>query len=172
MDIISHGLWGGIAFGRTSKKNFWLSFLFGMGPDLVAFTLFGILILLGKAKLPDFTSERPDPSSIPYYVYQLYNFSHSLIVFAALFAILWLIFRRPLWVFCAWGLHILVDIPTHSNRFFPTPFLWPVARFEINGHNWATPEILIPNVVLLTIIYAWFFLVGRKKHSQNIGLRP
>ncbi|MGB7949040.1 MAG: hypothetical protein WCH75_15250, partial [Candidatus Binatia bacterium] len=77
-----------------------------------------------------------------------------------------------IWVFCAWGLHILVDIPTHSYKFFPTPFLWPVSGFEINGHNWATPEILIPNVVFLTIIYAWFFFVGRKKHSQSIGLRP
>ena len=163
MDIISHGLWGGIAFGRTSKKSFWLSFLFGMGPDLLAFTPFAILILLGMAKLPDFTREPPDPNSIPNYVYQLYNFSHSLIVFAALFAILWLIFRRPMWVFCAWGLHILVDIPTHSYKFFPTPFLWPVSGFEINGHSWATPEIFIPDLVLLTILYAWFFLIGKKR---------
>jgi len=125
MDIISHGLWGGIAFGRTSKKSFWLSFLFEMGPDLLAFTPFAILIRLGMAKLPHFIREPPDPNSIPYYVYQLYNFSHSLIVFAALCAILWLIFRRPMWVFCAWGLHILVDIPTHSYKFFPRPLYGP-----------------------------------------------
>jgi membrane-bound metal-dependent hydrolase YbcI (DUF457 family) len=167
MDIISHGLWGGIAFGRTNKKSFWLSFLLGMGPDLLAFAPFFILILLGVVKRPNFSREPPDPNSIPHYVYQLYNFSHSLIVFALLFVILWLIFRRPIWEFCAWGLHILFDIPTHSYKFFPTPFLWPVSHFEINGHSWATREILIPDVLLLLILYAWFFLSKRKKHSQR-----
>jgi hypothetical protein len=166
MDIVSHGLWGGIAFGRRNKKSFWLSLLFGMGPDLLAFGPFVILVLLGVAKRPNFSREPPDPNSIPHYVYQLYNFSHSLIVFAILFAILWLILRRPIWVFCAWGLHIIFDIPTHSYRFFPTPFLWPVSGFEINGHSWATPEILIPNVLLLMILYVWFFLL-RKNRSQG-----
>jgi hypothetical protein len=36
MDVISHGLWGGVAFGRKNKKYFWWSFGFGIMPDLLS----------------------------------------------------------------------------------------------------------------------------------------
>lgn len=35
MDIVSHGLWGAIAFGRRTRSSFWLSFVFGIAPDFV-----------------------------------------------------------------------------------------------------------------------------------------
>ncbi len=37
MDIISHGLWGGITVGRKSGRSFWTAFCFGVAPDLFAF---------------------------------------------------------------------------------------------------------------------------------------
>ena len=37
MDIVSHGLWGAIAFGRKSRSSFWLAFLIGLAPDLFSF---------------------------------------------------------------------------------------------------------------------------------------
>ncbi len=163
MDIISHGLWGGVAFGRKSKKSFWLSFVFGILPDLIAFGPFFVLMFLRIVPRPNFSAEPPVPDSIPQFVYQVYNISHSLFVFVLLFGLLWIILRRPLWEFSAWGLHILMDIPTHSYKFFPTPFLWPFSHFEINGHPWASPEILIPDVILLVILYIWFFARKRKR---------
>ena len=166
MDILSHGLWGSLAFGRKNRRSFWLAFLFGIAPDLLAFGPYFALIFLGIAQRPKFL-EPPDPSLIPRFVFQIYNFSHSLVVFAALFGLLWLIFCRPIWEFSAWGLHILVDIPTHSSRFFPTPFLWPLSSFHVNGHPWATPEIFIPNVVSLIVLYAWFF--GRPYWKKRRG---
>jgi hypothetical protein len=156
MDIVSHGLWGALAFGRESRRSFWLAFLLGMGPDLSAFGPFFLLVFLGIKQRPRFT-EPPDPAIFPPFVHETYNVSHSLIVFALLFALLWIIFRRPIWEFSAWGLHILFDIPTHSYRFFPTPFLWPVSNFYIDGHPWSRPEIFIPNVILLVVLYAWYF---------------
>jgi len=172
MDIVSHGLWGSLAFGRKNRRSFLLAFLFGVAPDLLAFGPFFVLTFLGIEQRPRF-AEPPDPSIFPPFVHQTYQFSHSLIVFAALFGVLWLLLRRPVWEFPAWGLHILFDIPTHSNRFFPTPFLWPVSNFHVNGHSWATREIFIPNVILLVVLYAWFF--ARRywtRRSTAGGSRP
>ena len=37
MDILSHGLWGAIAFGRRNRPSFWLAFVIGLAPDLLSF---------------------------------------------------------------------------------------------------------------------------------------
>lgn len=166
MDIISHGLWGSIAFGRKNRKSFWAAFCFGVAPDFFSFGLFTISVWLGMASGPDWQSGAPSPDAIPQYVHSLYNITHSLVVFGIAFGLVWLIRRRPLWEMAAWGLHILVDIPTHSDRFFPTPFLWPVSSFHIDGHPWASPEIFFPNVVLLLILYVWYFLIRKRKPTS------
>lgn len=163
MDIASHGLWGGIAFGRKNKKSFWTAFLFGIMPDLLAFGPFFIGILLGFYQRPIFNgTEPPNPALIPSFVSKIYSTTHSLIVFAAVFFIVWLILKRPVYEMLAWGLHIFLDIPTHSYAFFPTPFLWPISHFEVNGISWSHPVIFVPDIILLVIFYAWYFLRKRK----------
>lgn len=160
MDIISHGLWGGIAVGRKNKKSFWLAFLFGVAPDLFSFGIFFL------ARLAGFYGEvhwggRPDADIVPSFVSCLYNFTHSLVIFAAVFFLLWLLNRRPIWEVCAWGLHIVLDIFTHSYSFFPTPFLWPVSDLKFDGRSWGDPIIFIPNISLLLILYVGFFVYRR-----------
>lgn len=168
MDIISHGLWGGIAVGRKSKKSYWLSLFFGVAPDLFSFGIFFMSTFLGFAERPHFGSEPPDLSLIPAYVGHLYNITHSLVIFALGFFVLWLIFRKPVWESLAWGLHVLLDIPTHTYKFFPTPFLWPISSFKLDGHSWGTPEIFIPDVTLLAVLYIWFFVISRRdKHNAQ-----
>ncbi len=173
MDIVSHGLWGGIAFGRKSKRSYWLAFLFGILPDLLAFgpyfvlTWLGVFNIPGLPRLPNIPREPPDPSLIPDFVFKVYNISHSLIVFLILFAIVWLILRRPLFELSAWGLHILIDIPTHSDKFFPTPFLWPASNLYINGHSWTSPEIFIPNVLVLVGLHVWFFIARQRRRFKT-----
>lgn len=156
MDILSHGLWGGIAFGRANRRSFGSAFGFGILADLVPFGPFYIAVLLGLAQRPHFGPEPPDPSLFPDYVHRAYSVTHSLVVFLLAFALLWMVFRKPIWESTAWGLHILFDIFTHSFRFFPTPFLWPISDFKVNSLHWGRPEIFIPNVVLLVLLYAWF----------------
>ena len=167
MDIVSHGLWGGIAFGRTNRRNFWLAFWFGILPDLCSFGPFYVAVLLGFAERPHFGHEPPDPSLIPAYVHRVYSVTHSLVVFLVAFALLWRVFRRPIREAFAWGLHILFDIFTHSYRFFPTPFLWPISDFKVSGWPWGMPAIFIPNVTLLALLYAWFFLRQPKASDRS-----
>lgn len=165
MDIISHGLWGSLALGRKSKKSFWLAFFFGIAPDLFSFGPFFAGVFLGLKPWPNFQIEPTQPI-MPSYVHSLYNITHSAIIFFLAFALVWIFLKGPLWEMLAWGLHILMDIFTHSYKFFPTPFLWPLSDFKINGWHWGSPWIFWPDVVLLVILYFWFFVV-RRKHAGH-----
>lgn len=168
MDIVSHGLWGGIAFGRTNRRSFGLAVGCGMLPDLVPFGPWRLAILLGLAQRPPYNGwEPPDPSLIPAYVHRLYSVTHSLVVFLVVFAVIGVVCRKPIWESCAWGLHIGMDIFTHSTRFFPTPFLWPISAVTVNGWPWGRPAIFVPNVLLLVLLYAWFWLYQSKAPDRS-----
>lgn len=167
MDIVSHGLWGGIAFGRKSRKSFLLSFCFGVAPDFLAFAPFFMGMILGLTPRVFTPGEPPPSSAIPAYIRSVYQITHSAIIFLIAFAAVAIILRRPLWEMLAWGLHILMDIPTHSNSFFPTPFLWPFSSFHINGVAWGNPMIFFPNIIMLAILYTIFFI--KKRRAKEHG---
>ena len=133
MDIVSHGLWGSIAFGRRNRRSFWLAFISGLAPDLFSFGIFSISVWLGLSERPNWSEGFPPPSSIPEYVHTLYNCTHSLLVFIWVFSLVWIYFRRPIWEFSAWGLHIIMDVFAHSDKFFPTPFLWPLSEKTVSS---------------------------------------
>ena len=123
MDVISHGLWGGITVGRSSRKSFWIAFLFGVAPDVFAFgPRFVVNLVTQGSEFFRNLGRRPELSEIPDHVFQLYNISHSLVVFAVVFGAVWLLRGKPMWEMCAWPLHILVDIFTHSLAFFQRRF--------------------------------------------------
>lgn len=172
MDIISHGLYGGIAFGRKAKYSYWKAFFFGVMPDLSSFGLLFILSALTIVSGPEFGSGPPDASKIPSFVYTLYDISHSLVVAGFVMSTVWLIRGKWMVELFAWPLHILVDIPTHSNAFFPTPFLWPLSDYEFNGVSWGHPYIFFPNVVFIILLYVWFYFSRKKQRtfdSNDIG---
>jgi membrane-bound metal-dependent hydrolase YbcI (DUF457 family) len=117
--------------------------------------------VLGLISGPDWRQGHPDQNLIPQFVHVLYNFTHSLIIFAFIFGLVWFFYRKPFLPLLAWGLHILIDIPTHSAAFFPTPFLWPVSDFMVNGISWGQPIIFYPDIVLVVCYLIWW--IKRKK---------
>ncbi|PIR24757.1 MAG: hypothetical protein COX62_05340 [Deltaproteobacteria bacterium CG_4_10_14_0_2_um_filter_43_8] len=157
MDIVSHGLWGGLIFGRKSKRVFLWAFLFGVLPDLLSFGIFSLMNVLGFSTAPNWSEGLPQMSEIPNYVHVSYNFTHSLIVFLGVFFLFRLVSKKYFWPMLAWPLHILVDIPTHTTRFFATPFLWPLFEYKFEGISWTNPYIFFPNLILLFIFYFLFF---------------
>ncbi|MFH0890864.1 MAG: hypothetical protein V1856_02435 [Candidatus Liptonbacteria bacterium] len=162
MDTLSHGLYGGIAFGRRSWKDYLVSFLFGVGPDILSFGPFFVAVFFGWESWVSRGYEKPDPAALPGYVHSLYDAAHSFLIYGLFFMLLWL--RRKnnfARLTLSWPLHILIDIPTHSGTFFPTPFLWPISDFYVDGHPWSNPEIFIPNVVLLVGLYAYWYTQRR-----------
>jgi hypothetical protein len=167
MDIISHGLWGGIAVGRKSRRDWWTSFAFSVAPDALSFGIFTVLAVLGLSAHPDWQSSAPDLSLIPAYVSVLYDITHSLVTFFVAFGIVWLIRRKPYLPMLAWAFHIILDIFTHSVEFFPTPYLWPFPFSPVDGISWGHPYIWYPNVALLAILYGAWYLVRRRERRRT-----
>lgn len=165
MDILSHGLWGGATVGRKNKKSFWLAFIFGIAPDFLSFGIFTPMVILGLAASPDSITHHIDPKLVPSFVYGIYDITHSLVVFISSFLLVALFLKKPMWEMCAWGMHIGLDIFTHSEKFFPTPFLWPLSNFHINGISWVEPIIFIPNLTALAAVYGYWYW---KKKSKKL----
>ena len=158
MDVMAHGLWGGVVFGRKSRWQWRGAFLLGMAPDLLAFGPF-LLTRIGRS----------DFRAFPDYVYQSYSITHSLVVWAVVAGAIWSVRRRFPWILGAWGLHALCDIPLHEISFFPTPYLWPLPTPFVNGIRWAQPALIIPNYVLLILAYTLWF--GLRYRHKTIGER-
>lgn len=146
MDIVAHGLWGGALFYAQGRKKFLAAVLIGMAPDLLSFGIFFVthpewltLRLVGNISGP------PPLTSLPLYVFQAYNLTHSLVIWAVAFVLLWQLMKKTPWLLSAWLLHILSDIPTHASSYFPTPFLWPFSTPFVNGIPWSTPWFMAVN---------------------------
>jgi len=167
MDFVSHGLWGGAAVGRKNLKLFLYAVLFSVLPDIAGEGIMFALVFLGADNMPSLSAGHPNITEFPAYAQNFYNATHSLLLFAAVFVIVWLLRKQIFWPLAAWGIHILIDIPTHSLRLFPTPFLWPISDFRVNGQSWDSPYILIPNYALLIIVYAWWYY--RKRAKRKLG---
>jgi hypothetical protein len=177
MDIISHALWSGALFKsinlklKKKKFNFWQAAFWGIFPDVFAFVIpfaifFPIIILQNGFNLTNLATiiQSPPYSGI---VEMLYNISHSLIIFTIVFLLIWLIFRKPIYILFGWLLHILIDIPTHLIGHFATPMLWPISDFKINGLiYWREPAFMIADAALLIIVY-WIILSKEKKNKKN-----
>ena len=171
----SHGYYftrplGSISFGRKNRRSFWISFLFGILPDFLAFAPLTLAMVLGLSNHEWQFGEPPDPNGLPAYIFQVYNVSHSLVIFALIFITLWFIFRRPIWEFSAWGLHILFDIPLIPLIFFRLRFcgrsqIWRSAEFL-----GATRLFLCPTFFYSPRFTSWFFLAtqGKKKVPRRL----
>lgn len=175
MDIFSHGLWSAAIYKGAKMKvkqplKTRLAVFFGIIPDLFSFTPLFIWLLggliFGYSSFSDFPRPdaaepaQPDTFLIFKITSALYSFSHSLITFIIIFGITFLIFKKPVWEMLAWFFHILIDIPTHSYKFYPTPFLWPISDFKFNGFLWSEPWFMILNYSALAIV---FFLLLRQR---------
>ncbi|OGI28700.1 MAG: hypothetical protein A2288_03860, partial [Candidatus Moranbacteria bacterium RIFOXYA12_FULL_44_15] len=168
MDILSHTLWvaaAGKAVNVKKKKplKVWMMAIFGLFPDLFAFSpafayMFASYIFPTLPKMYHPGPNQIEPATgntlfISNLTHNLYNLSHSLIVFFLIFGLIWLVFKQPIWEMGGWLIHILMDIPSHSYDFYPTPFLWPVSGFMINGIHWGTPRFMITNYSLIIAAY-------------------
>jgi membrane-bound metal-dependent hydrolase YbcI (DUF457 family) len=156
MDVIAHGLWGGAFFGRKDKPHWRAAFLLGAAPDVLAFGPF-LVTQIGSSDWVDF----------PRYVHQSYDVTHSLVVWAAVTGLVWLLRKSKSfpWIMAAWALHILCDIPLHSTDFFPTPYLWPLSTPLYNGTPWARQTFIIANYTALAVTY--FVLTGIQRRQNR-----
>ncbi len=150
MDIISHALYANLIFKEVPLEQRGLICFFAIIPDLISF-----VSIMGKGflrKIMHYTN--PPKNTFPKIVFKLYNISHSLIIWVFVFLIL-KILKLDYWalVYMGWGSHIVLDIFTHSNNFFPTPILWPLSKFHFSGIAWSNKWFMFFNYSLLLFLY-------------------
>lgn len=193
MDIFAHGLWAAAAYKaadnklgtsrRKKKLNIKAAALWGIFPDLFAFFVPWVLILVGLFQgsvhvkdIPGPDSiEPPPPGAFPPSIFNLalslYNISHSLFVFAVVVFAVWLMRKRIPWEMGGWLLHILIDIPTHSYAFFSTPFLWPLSGWKFShGIAWSNTWFMLLNYAALVYI-CWILFVKSRLAARRVALR-
>lgn len=164
MDIFAHFLWAFALFFKSKDK--WKAGLFGILPDVISFGPHLILSFIAGTAI----FGRPEISSIPGSVFILYNLTHSLVIFALVVLVVYLLTKKIHWFMAGWGLHILIDIPTHTKEFFPTPFLYPFPQPFIDGIRWSNPVFMKINYGLLVIVYAWLvYDLIRNKNLKKAG---
>ncbi len=159
-----------------------LAFAWGVLPDFVAFAPIFLLLVGGwiagqidPMRLPrteDLENLGVPLPAILSLTSIFYSITHSLIVFAFAFFLIILVrrsvfsagdpMRRPPWEMFAWLFHLLLDIVTHGREFYPTPFLWPLSDFHVNGVPWSHPWVFFTNWGLLLL----GFLVFRGKRDD------
>lgn len=187
MDIFSHGLWVGAAAKsvnvsqasgvRRQRLNVYWAMFWGAFPDFFAFTIPFLWIagqfIMGRPVAfprPEHAEPLAQGTIWPLQIaLRLYHLSHSAIIFLVVFFITALVFkyyiRRGIpWVISGWLIHILMDIPTHSYKFFPTPVFWPLFGWKFDGISWATPRFLIMNYTILIIVCGFLRFARRRKH--------
>ena len=181
MDILAHTLWttavarkGNIEGEKKGKKFkvniFWMAF-FGIFPDLFAFTIPFIIsfyrIITGQEIFSSFTTRHQVADGFNL-AHTLYQYSHSLVIWLLVFFIVWLIWRRPRWELLGWMFHILIDIPSHSVLFFPTPFLFPISSYVFPyGIAWSNMWFMITNYTALLLVWGGFLFKKHRKKSLN-----
>lgn len=139
--------------------------LFGVAPDLIQ--LLPVLVWSASQANPlastwDYISAVPGaepavPASVQWLSHHLHCITHSAVIAAVVAIIVWRV-RGALWArLIGWWLHIVLDVPTHSNDYYPVPFLYPLTYWAIDGIAWTNPWLLGANYAALAI--AWLVLI-------------
>lgn len=163
MDIFAHFFWAYAVF-RKSKKPLIAAF-FGILPDLLSF---GLLFIANIFSGKSFPRGPPNPATVPLFITNSYNFTHSLIIFLIALLIIYLITKKFYVFLLGWPLHILIDIPTHTSKIFPTPFLYPISTYTFSGISWGDPRFIIVNYSVLLITYLFIFRKNFAKLYKSI----
>jgi hypothetical protein len=188
MDILAHTLWANYGSRKANrmidKRNekkpevkpipklnvVWTSF-FGVFPDFFAFTIPTIIMFLGlmtgSTTLTELGSRQGPTVGTFSLASNLYQYSHSLVLWAVVFIVVWFIYKRPRFELLGWALHILIDIPSHVISFFPTPFLFPISNYHFPyGVSWGNKYYMIVNYSLL-LICTIYMMVSQKKLDKK-----
>lgn len=173
MDIVAHALWANLAAELVTRRRkqrlrrldrAW-AMLGAVAPDFLAFFPYLLASVFGSGGLLAYFFARWNqewgttflgyavPPGIPGYVYEIYGYTHSAVVWGVAALLAWLLLRRlPLWQL-GWGTHIALDVFTHDAGHFPTRLLYPFSGFHVDGVAWSDPLLFTCTYVALLICY-------------------
>ena len=169
MDIFAHALWtaaAAVALRPKLKQPLHVGWCvaWGVFPDFASF-LIPALVRFGRwvtgasaTLLPDGQGPRFD------WVWQVYNCTHSAVVFTLVFGALCLFLRLPPLEMLGWALHIVIDVFTHRG-WFAVKFLWPLSPCHVDGLPWETPWFLAANWASLAAV--WLLMIVRMRLHRS-----
>lgn len=179
MDIFAHSLWTNILYRaipqtRQNRKLARWGIFFGIFPDLFAFTpMFAYIIFAALFLGRPFFFEHPEDSlhllPLQNLTQGLYSFSHSLVIWAVVLILVWLIVKKFPFALLGWALHILIDIFSHTSQFYATPFLFPISKFKVSVISWLTPRFMLINYGLLLVFYLIILPYFRRRFALKKG---
>lgn len=183
MDVVSHWFWGVLA---TRKHVNWkVAGPMAVLPDLIAFLPSFVYSLAYGIERPS-VDDTTVTSDFPAITWEVYQYTHSAVVVTFAVLLTWWFFSRfkidrfksnfgeqhrskplmmafLLWV--PWYLNILLDIPSHTLQFFPTPIFYPISDFGVNGTRWSTPIVLFTNVGVLLLL--WIYVLSKDRKAKS-----
>ncbi len=155
MDFLSHILWTNLVFKEAPPSQRLLAVAFGVLPDPLAF-LWALTPPVVKSMI---AFKKPSQSLYRPFIFIIYRITHSLVIWTAVFLILWFCgFKWLAIAYCGWGFHILLDIFTHTKDVFPTRIFWPVSDFHFSGILWSNKWFLLCNYLVLLLMYLIFYI--------------
>jgi len=158
MDTLSHALWGKGLFGYRKYK--WYALFFGAIPDMLSFGTYFLFNIITNPK--DIKMGKPLLSEIPNWVFQLYDFSHSIIIASIFIIIIYKLNKELSFCMLAWPFHIMLDFFTHSIQYFPTPIFWPISDYKFDGIPWSNPNVWFLNVLCIILIFIYRIVDNKK----------
>lgn len=130
MDPISHTVVTAVLLDRRAK-----TLLVALSPDLPWYLLYPVWLLAkSSARSALRSGDWPMP---PRWLQEIHYAAHSLVVLGSVLSVSRLLERGENRLAWAWLLHILLDIPTHSQPRMAPRIFWPLSRWSFDGFSWA-----------------------------------
>ncbi len=203
MDPFSHGLWSVVVFHKLKKQLFWVM-LFSIFPDLLSSIPFLVWrtvylsVLNGYFFLDIIFKEWfvQIPPQIFALFDTIYNLSHSIFLFGAVFILLFILKRQKMngvnlrlprseqarrvllrgnrlreaafTPILAWGLHIGLDAFSHPNTVEEgIKIFWPISDLCVGIFVWSSLPFTIINAAALVAVGLILLIRNKKKLSTD-----
>ena len=140
-----------------------MAVFFGAMPDLISFGAFMAMQIINGAWSPG----SPPLAILPAWLYTNYSLGHSFVICLPIIGLVSLWRRDIAFAMLAWPFHIVLDFPFHSFKYFPTPILWPISDFKLDGIPWSHWYIWLPNVAGLGILLTYRCRQKRRRKAKN-----
>ncbi|MDZ7855764.1 metal-dependent hydrolase [Sphaerotilus sp.] len=181
MDVLAHALWvgAGVMIARRrwaiSSRAATATVALAVAPDvphllpIVGWSVFGSG---SAATVRGYAIAAPGQEpALPFWVewlsHNLHCVTHSAIAAGVVTLLLWL-WTRQLWIpLLGWWSHVVIDVFTHSNDYYPSPVLWPITREGLDGLAWNSPGFMAANYAALAAAYLW--LLRRRRREREAG---
>ena len=93
--------------------------------------------------------------------------AHSLVVLSVVTLICGRWLRVLLPALLGWWMHVLLDIPTHSEEYYAVTIFYPFTQWSFNGIAWTTPWVLAVNYAVLALAYTALFVTRPRRRMSR-----